>query len=87
MIAGGEGKTPENQAGQAYDRVDYYVDETNSFGEPSHMTSRRHGSGLAITPCSCGSIFVPSGSAGLGGGPEVSTTDIWSPDGIDRSCY
>lgn len=86
MIAGGEGKTPENQAGQAFDRVDLYDDSTNSFLEPSYMTSRRHGSGLAITSCDCGSIYVPSGSAGLGGGPEVTTTDVFSPDGSARHC-
>lgn len=86
MIAGGEGKTRENQKGQAFDRVDFYDDSTNSFLEPSYMTSRRHGSGLAISSCDCGSIYVPSGSAGLGGGPEVTTTDMWSPDGTGRMC-
>lgn len=86
MIAGGEGKTPTNQAGQAFDRVDFFNEATNSFDEPSYMTSSRHGSGVGITSCSCGNIYIPSGSAGLGGGPEVLTTDLWSPDGEIRSC-
>lgn len=86
MIAGGEGKTPGNQTGQAMDRVDLFDEATNSFREPTYMTSPRHGTGLGITSCSCGNIFVPSGSAGLGGGPEVSTTDVWSQDGVSRKC-
>lgn len=86
MVAGGEGKTPQNQGGQAFDRVDYYDDSTNSFRAPNFMTSRRHGSGLAITSCQCGNVYVPSGSAGLGGGPEVTTMDVWSPDGVSREC-
>lgn len=87
MIAGGEGKTPENQTGQAFDRVDFYEDSTSTFLEPSYMISRRHGSGLAIASCECGNIYVPSGSAGLGGGSEVTTTDVWSPDGAARRCF
>lgn len=86
MIAGGEGKTKQNKAGQAFDRVDFYDESRDIFLEPSYMTSRRHGSGLAISPCDCGNIYVPSGSAGLGGGPEVSTTDVWSTDGVKRQC-
>ena len=86
MIAGGEGKTASNQAGQAFDRVDFFDEATNSFDEPSYMTSSRHGSGVGVTSCSCGNIYIPSGSAGLGGGPEVLTTDLWSPDGEIRSC-
>eukprot|EP00178_Gracilaria_changii_P025646 TRINITY_DN78960_c0_g1_i1.p1 TRINITY_DN78960_c0_g1~~TRINITY_DN78960_c0_g1_i1.p1 ORF type:complete len:550 (-),score=62.40 TRINITY_DN78960_c0_g1_i1:186-1835(-) len=86
MIAGGEGKTASNRSGQAFDRVDFFREETNTFEEPSYMTSARHGSGLAITSCECGHIYVPSGSAGLGGGPEVSTTDVWTEDGVVTEC-
>lgn len=86
MIAGGEGKTQTNQAGQAFDIVDFYDESKDVFLKPSYMTSRRHGSGLAITSCECGMIYVPSGSAGLGGGPEVTTTDAWSVDGVLRQC-
>ncbi|CAN8062887.1 unnamed protein product [Agarophyton chilense] len=86
MIAGGEGKTAENKNGQAFDRVDFFREETNSFEGVSYMTSARHGSGLGISSCECGHIYVPSGSAGLGGGPEVSTTDVWTEDGVVREC-
>lgn len=86
MVAGGEGKNAENPHGRAFDRVDFYHEATDTFLSPSYMTSQRHASGLAITSCECGNIFVPSGSAGLGGGPEVSTTDVWSMDGVPRRC-
>lgn len=86
MVAGGEGKTVENSVGQAFDRVDLFREETNSFEEATYMTSRRHGSGLAITSCECAHVYVPSGSAGLGGGPEVTTMDVWTVDGVIRGC-
>ena len=86
MIAGGEGKTARSPGGQAFDRVDLYDESTDTFLEPTYMTSPRHGSGLAMTSCECGNVHVPSGSAGLGGGPEVSTTDVWNVDGVTRVC-
>lgn len=86
MVAGGEGKTTANQAGQAFDRVDLYDDTTNSFSEPTFMTTPRHGTGLAITSCQCSNIYVPSGSSGLGGSSEEITTDVWSVDGNNHRC-
>lgn len=77
MIAGGEGKSEMNRFGRAYDRVDILDVRRNTYAPPSYMTSARHGTGLVIASCECGKVFVPSGSAGLGGGPEVMTTDVW----------
>lgn len=87
MVAGGEGKTEEQQNGQAYNRVDFFNESANKYMDPSYMTNARHGSGLAMASCnSCATVYCPSGSGGMGGGPELSTTDVWSPDGVERNC-
>lgn len=85
MIAGGEGRVP-GTAGQAFARVDLYDPETRTFKTPTNLTDSRHGSGLGVADCRCGNIYLPSGSGGLGGSPELLTTEVWSPDGVARDC-
>lgn len=80
MIAGGEG-IPPGQSGRAFNRVDLYDVRTNTFRAPSFLKKGRHGTGLAISDCSCGNIYYPSGSGGLGGGPELTTTEVWRMSG------
>ncbi len=83
MIAGGEGRS--KQGGGAYSRVDLYDVTTNSFRTPTFLKRNRHGSGLAVADCSCGNIYLPSGSGSLGGGPELTSMEVWSPDGKIRN--
>lgn len=84
MVAGGEGFSSSGR-GLAFRRVDYYDAASNRFLKPSNLMRGRHGSGLAIADCGCGNIYLPSGSGGLGGGPELKTTEVWSPSGTPRS--
>lgn len=78
MVAGGEG------AGKAYRRVDVFNGTT--WESAPKMTRARHGSGLAICSCSCGHIFVPSGSGSQGGSPELPTTEQYIPAGAPKVC-
>lgn len=78
MVAGGEGK------GKAYSRVDYF--NGSRWVAPSSLQKSRHGSGLAVSKCSCGQVIIASGAGGQGGGNELTTTETYFPDGVDRKC-
>lgn len=78
MIAGGEG------SGQAYKRVDVFDGTTWTRGPD--LLEARHGSGLAVADCSCGHMFIPSGSGRQGGRPELSSTEQWIPKGAPMKC-
>lgn len=84
MIAGGEGRS--KGGGGAYTRVDLYDVTTDTFRPASFLKQKRHGSGLAVSDCRCGNIYLPSGSGNLGGGPELSSMEVWSSDGKRRRC-
>lgn len=84
MIAGGEG-VPAGKRGIAFKRVDLYDAANDKFLEPSRLGRGRHGSGLAISDCKCGNIYLPSGSGGLGGAPELKTTEVWAGNGKPKS--
>ena len=87
LIAGGEGRAAGTTAGgKAYDRVDLYSVKEKVFRAPGKLIRGRHGSGLAVADCACGNVYLPSGSGGLGGSPELDDTEVWSPDGIVRDC-
>ncbi len=87
MIAGGEGRPAgTNSGGKAYDRVDLYSVKDKVFRTPAKLKRGRHGSGLAVMDCACGNVYLPSGSGGLGGGPELDDMEVWSPDGVVRDC-
>ncbi|CDF34227.1 unnamed protein product [Chondrus crispus] len=47
---------------------------------------KRHGSGLAVAKCTCGQIFIPSGSGSQGGSPELLTTERFLPAGKPVNC-
>lgn len=81
MVAGGEGR-PDG----AFSRVDLYDAANDRWLPHVDLKRKRHGSGLGITDCSCGNIYLPSGSGNLGGGPELTSTEVWSPDGVERQC-
>jgi len=88
MMAGGEGRDiGKTYGGKAYDRVDLYDVRTDTFLTPSKLLHARHGSGLAVADCSCGNIYLPSGSGNLGGGnPDLGTTEVWNLDGAVKNC-
>lgn len=74
IVAGGEG------SGKAFNRVDYFDGESWS-SKPTYMSKARHGSGVVVGNCKCGNLYVASGSGAQGGSPELSSTEIYSPDG------
>lgn len=79
MIAGGEGNR------QAYNRVDVF--DGSTWKRAPDMKRARHGSGLAVAQCSkCAHIFIPSGSGGQGGSPELLTTEEYVPNGSPSKC-
>lgn len=78
MIAGGEG------FGQAYKDVDVF--DGKKWSKAPDMVQARHGSGLAVSDCSCKHIFVPSGSGNQGGGPELTSTEEFIPAGSRTNC-
>lgn len=78
MIAGGEG------SGMAFKRVDVF--DGNKWQQAPDMKEGRHGSGLAVAKCSCGHIFIPSGSGSQGGSPELPSTEQYIPGGAKATC-
>lgn len=75
MVAGGESSQPV-----AFDRVDVFNGQ--KWESPTFLQRGRHGSGLAVArKCSCGQIFVASGSGNRGGSPELESTEVF-----DRNC-
>lgn len=78
IVAGGEG------GGNAFDRVDEF--DGCQWKNPTFLVDSRHGSGVATSDCSCGHMFIPSGSGNQGGSPELSTTERFVPFGRPSSC-
>lgn len=73
VVAGGEG------GGQAYSRVDKF--DGLRWGTPTYMTAARHGSGVAVGGCGCGSLYVASGAGTQGGSMELSSAELFSSGG------
>lgn len=71
--------------GKAYNPVDLYDPYADSFGPVQWMKQGRHGTGLGVAPCKCGNIYIPSGSGDLGGEPELTSLEFFTPDGTVRS--
>lgn len=79
MVAGGEGNN------RAYDRVDVF--DGRRWQQGPALVAGRHSSGLAFAKCDrCGHAFIPSGSGGQGGGPELATTEEYIPTGAPADC-
>lgn len=78
MIAGGEGN------GRAYSRVDVF--DGTVWKNAPNMVRARHGSGIAVSNCACGHLFIPSGSGNQGGGPELPTTEQYVPFKAKMEC-
>lgn len=79
MIAGGEAKYSA-----AFSQVDVF--DGVSWETIAPLQRARHGSGLGITRCDCGQIFIASGSGARGGSPELESTEVYLPDGRDAAC-
>lgn len=77
MIAGGEG------FGKAFD--DVHVFDYFKWKSAPSLVDPRHGSGVAVSRCSCGHLFIPSG-ANRQGGAEVDTTLMYIPKGAPSKC-
>lgn len=79
MIAGGEtGRTT------AWERVDLF--DGNNWTRAPDLRRGRHGSGLGVSDCSCGQVFVSSGSGNKGGSPELNSTEVYTPSGGVETC-
>lgn len=50
------------------------------------LVQKRHGSGLAVSDCLCGKIFIASGSGGRGARPELNSTEVYLPKGENLDC-
>lgn len=71
VIAGGEG------FGKAFSRVDTF--DGVSWKQGPSLATARHGSGLAVAGCSCGYMYIPSGSGRQGGAPELRSMEQFVP--------
>lgn len=78
MVAGGEGN------GRAYNAVHTF--DGKSWVRGPDLKQARHGSGLAVSQCGCGQIFIPSGSGSQGGNPELYTMEQFIPAGRAAKC-
>lgn len=76
LVAGGEG-------GGIWDRVDAF--DGKVWRKWDSLNIARHGTGLAVD-CVCDAIYIASGSAGQGGGPEVPSVETFFPEGVDTPC-
>ncbi|PXF45768.1 Kelch-like protein 8 [Gracilariopsis chorda] len=77
MIAGGE-------RSDAFSQVDVF--DGSSWTTTASLQRKRHGSGLAVSDCSCGKIYIASGSGSRGGSPELTTTEVYLPNGDSSRC-
>lgn len=79
MIVGGEGS-----GRNAFDEAEIF--DGKSWSSGGKLVRERHGSGLGVSKCGCGQVFIASGSGARGGSPELDSTEGWFPDGQDRIC-
>ena len=77
IIAGGEG------SGRAWDNVDVF--DGTSWTSLDDLNVGRHGTGLAVN-CACNQIYIASGAANQGGGPEIRSVETFFFGGSDQEC-
>jgi N-acetylneuraminic acid mutarotase len=78
LVAGGEG------SGKAWN--DVHAFDGQNWSKWASLNVGRHGSGLAVD-CVCGNqIIIASGAAGQGGGPEITSVEIYFPNDEKQSC-
>lgn len=79
MVAGGEG-----QYSAAFSRVDLF--DGSKWISAGDLVRARHGTGLGVSQCSCGQVFITSGSGSRGGSPELDSTEVYHPNGMNERC-
>lgn len=77
LVAGGEG------GGKAWNEVHAF--DGSQWTALPPLNVGRHGSGLAVD-CVCDQIIIASGAASQGGGPEITSVEIYFPDGQESEC-
>lgn len=77
LIAGGEG------SGKAWDNFDVF--DGTSWTKLDNLNIGRHGTGLAVN-CACNQIYIASGAASQGGGPEIRSVETFFLGGKDEPC-
>lgn len=79
MVAGGEGAFSA-----AFTRVDLF--DGSKWTSGGELVRGRHGTGLGVSRCECGQVFIASGSGMRGGSPELDSTEVYLPNGRDQRC-
>lgn len=79
MVAGGEGPPK-----RVFDDVEVFNGTGWEILPP--LVRARHGTGLAVSRCSCGHIFITAGSGYRGGAPQLNSTEVFIPTGRDVTC-
>lgn len=79
MVVGGEGPPK-----RVYDSVEVFDGTSWEILPP--LVRARHGTGLSVSRCSCGHIFITAGSGWRGGRPELNSTERYIPPGRDVVC-
>lgn len=80
IVVGGEGRYS-----RAFDQVDVF--DGTSWETLAPLVRRRHGSGIAIANCRyCEHIIIAAGSGARGGRPELSSTELFIPQGRPMTC-
>lgn len=81
MVAGGE-------AVDAFSTVNIF--DGSKWTTTGSMNVKRHGTGLAVSACSCGKVFIAAGAMTRGGSSEISDprtfAEVYIPGGVDYSC-
>lgn len=79
MIVGGE-----TERTVAWERVDFFDGEEWTRG--ADLNRGRHGSGLGVSGCECGRVYIASGSGNKGGSPELESTEVYVANGGGEDC-
>lgn len=75
----------ESNRGSAWERMDVF--DGMRWKRGPDLVKGRHGTGLAVSDCaSCGLAFVASGSGGRGGGPELTSSEVFVAEGMSDGC-
>lgn len=81
MLAGGE-------ATDAFSTANIF--DGSRWTTTGSMNVKRHGTGLAISDCSCGKVFIAAGASTRGGSNEISDprsfVEVYTPGNTDYFC-
>lgn len=80
IVIGGEGRYS-----RAFDQVHAF--DGTKWTTLAPLVRRRHGTGVAIADCRyCEHMIIAAGSGARGGRPELSSTELYIPEGRQQNC-